>query len=187
MRLKGLMDPLIENQNFNEVMENVRENNFPVGVYGISESGKGYFINGVYENQDKPMVVVTHSDVEARNIYEDLNLYTSEVYYFPTKEVVFYNIDAISGDLRWARLKVIKEILNCNKKIIVTSIEAFACIYTPIELYRSHSFTLKLGEELDLRDLSKTLTECGYERLDMVEGKGEFSLRGGILDVFPPT
>lgn len=186
MRLKGLMDPLIENQNFNEVMGDVRENNFPVGVYGISESGKGYFINGLYENQDKPMVVVTHSDVEARNLYEDLNLYTSEVYYFPTKEVVFYNIDAVSGDLRWARLKVIKEILNCNKKIIVTSIEAFACIYTPIELYRSHSFALNLGDELDLRDLSKTLTECGYERLDMVEGKGEFSLRGGILDVFPP-
>jgi transcription-repair coupling factor (superfamily II helicase) len=180
------MNPLIESQNFKEVMGNINNKKFPVGVYGLSESGKSYFINGVYENQDKPMVVVTHSDVEARNLYEDLSLYIPEVYYFPTKEVVFYNIDAISGDLRWARLKVLKEILNNNKKIIVTSIESFTSVYTPIELYRSHSFKLKVGDELDLRELSKKLVECGYERLEVVEGKGEFSLRGGILDVFPP-
>lgn len=186
MRLKGLMNPLIESQNFKEVIGNINNKNFPVGIYGLSESGKSYFINGIYENQDKPMVVVTHSDVEARNLYEDLSLYIPDVYYFPTKEVVFYNIDAISGDLRWARLKVLKEILNNKKKIIVTSIESFTSMYTPIELYRSHSFKLKVGDELDLRELSKKLVECGYERLEAVEGKGEFSLRGGILDVFPP-
>ena len=53
------------------------------------------------------------------------------MYYLPVKEVVFYNIDAISGDLRWARLKVIKEIINKKKKIIVTSIDAFVAKYTP--------------------------------------------------------
>ncbi len=70
------------------------------------------------------------------------------MYYFPTKEVVFYNIDAISGDLRWARLKVIKEILNNKKKIIITSIDAFAAVYTPKELYKNYSFTLKKGDEV---------------------------------------
>ena len=62
------------------------------------------------------MVVVTHSDIEAKNLYEDLSFYTTDVYYFPVREVVFYNVDAISGDLRWARLKVIKEILNKKER-----------------------------------------------------------------------
>ena len=123
--------------------------------------------------------------MEAKNLYEDLSFYTTDVYYFPTKEVVFYNIDAISGDLRWARLKVIKEMLNNKKKIIITSIDAFAAIYTPKELYKNYSFTLKTGDEVNFKDLSKKLVESGYERVEIVEGKGEFSLRGGILDVFP--
>ncbi|SHK04521.1 transcription-repair coupling factor [Clostridium cavendishii DSM 21758] len=186
MRLEGLINPLKEDLKFKQVIENIQDRELPVGILGLSESGKSYFINAIYEKQEKSIVIVTHSDVEARNIYEDLNLYMTDVYYFPTKEVVFYNIDAISGDLRWARLKVIKEMLNSRRKVIVTSIEAFSTIYTPIELYKSHSFSLKVGKEIDLRELSKKLVECGYERMEVVEGKGEFSLRGGILDVFPP-
>ena len=65
-----------------------------------------------YDELDKPFLIVTHSDVEAKNLYEDLSFYIPHVYYFPTKEVVFYNIDAISGDLRWERLKVIREMIN---------------------------------------------------------------------------
>lgn len=93
-------------------------------------------------------MVVTQSDMEAKNLYEDLIFYTSEVYYFPVKEMVFYNIDAISGDLRWARLKVINEILNNKKKIIVTSIEAFAAKYTPHNLFLEYSMKFKEGDEV---------------------------------------
>ena len=87
-----------------------------------------------------------------------------------------------------ARLKVIKEILNNkNKKIIVTSVDALTALYTPRKKYFNYSITIKNGDEVDLKDISKKLVECGYERVEVVEGKGEFSFRGGILDVFPPT
>lgn len=187
MRLKGLIKPLENSDKFKEIINNLNSNRDPVNIYGVSESGKSYILDGIYENLDTSVVIITHSDMEAKNLYEDLCFYTTEVYYFPTKEVVFYNIDAISGDLRWARLKVIKEMLNNKKKIIVTSIDAFASVYTPKELYKNYSFTLKTGDEVNFRDLSKKLVESGYERVEIVEGKGEFSLRGGILDVFPPT
>lgn len=187
MRLKGLIKPLENSEKFKEIINDLNSNRDPVNIYGVSESGKSYILDGIYENLETSIVIVTHSDMEAKNIYEDLSFYTTEVYYFPTKEVVFYNIDAISGDLRWARLKVIKEMLNNRKKIIVTSIDAFAAVYTPKELYKNHSFILNTGDEVDFRDLSKKLVESGYERVEIVEGKGEFSLRGGILDVFPPT
>lgn len=123
--------------------------------------------------------------MEAKNLYEDLNLYLSNVYYFPAKEIVFYNVDAISGDLRWARLNVIKEILSNNKNIIVTSIDAFAARYTPKDLFKTHTVSISVGDEVDFKELSKILVEAGYDRVDVVEGKGEFSLRGGLLDLFP--
>ena len=188
MRLQGVMQPLKDNMKFKSITEKISEKTFPINIYGISESGKSYIINGIFEENDNSMVVVTHSDVDAKNLYEDLSFYTTDVFYFPVREVVFCNVDAISGDLRWARLKVIKEILqNERKKIIVTSIDALTSLYTPKEYYLRYSMIIKTGDDIDLKEISKSLLQCGYERVEVVEGKGEFSFRGGILDVFPPT
>lgn len=184
MRLKGLIKPLINNNKFSQILSLTKDNKL-VELNGVSDSARGLFLASIYESIDKPMVVITSSDMEAKNLYEDLNLFINNVYYFPSKEVVFYNIDAISGDLRWERLKVIKAILNGKKNIIVTSIEGFSLRLAPRELYKSHILNLKLGMEVNLKSISKLLIEGGYERVEMVEGKGEFSLRGGILDVYP--
>ncbi len=186
MRLKGLVEPLITSDKFSSIKSDIEEKDKLVEVSGLSESSKAYFVNSVYESFERPVVIITHNDMEAKNLYEDLNLYTSNVSYFPAKEVVFYNVDAISGDLRWARLRVIKEILERKKGIVVTSIDAFASAYTPKKLFTNHKLSLKVGKEVSFDDISKVLVEGGYERVEIVEGKGEFSLRGGLLDVFPP-
>ncbi len=185
MRLKGLIEPLKNSTEFQNIISSIENKKYPIGIYGASESGRGYIASGIFENIDKSIVIVTQSDMEAKNLYEDLIFYTNEVYYFPIREMVFYNIDAISGDLRWARLKVINEILNKKKKIIVTSIEAFSAKYTPHKLFLEYSMELKQGDEVDFNEITKKLIQSGYERVEIVEGKGQFSLRGGILDVFP--
>ena len=184
MRFKGLMEPLISNESFIEVLSNI-DSRRVVEIEGLSGSSKSYFLNGIFEESNNSMVIITDSDMQAKNIYEDLSLFNNNVFYFPAKEVVFYNIDAISGDLRWERLKVVKELLNSKKKIIITSIDAFASRYTPRSLYKSHKIDLKIGKEVDFNNLSRLLVEGGYERVEMIEGKGEFALRGGILDVYP--
>ena len=187
MRLNGLIDPLLENEKFKLLDNAISDKEFPLEVNGLSDSGRGYLISSIFEREDRSMVIVTGSDMEAKELYDDLSLYTLDVHYLPTKEIVFYNIDAISGDLRWARLKVIKEILeNKDKKIVVTSIESFVSFYTPIELYKKYSFSISEEEEVDINGVVQKLVESGYERVTVVEGKGEFALRGGILDVYPP-
>lgn len=184
MRLKGLMEPLITSGKFLDIISNINSNNL-LEIEGLSNSSRSYAISGVYESLNRPIVVITDNEMEAKNLYEDLSLFINDVYYFPVKETVFYNIDAISGDLRWERLKVIKEILTKKKNIIVTSIDAFASRYTPRNLFLNHMISLKAGEEVDLIKLTELLVEGGYDRVEMVEGKGEFSIRGGLLDVFP--
>ena len=182
------MKPLIDNEGFKRVLEYMNQGQYPLSISGLSDSGKSYLIDGIFEKSENSIVIITHSDIEAKNLYEDLSLYSTNVYYFPVREVVFYNIDAISGDLRWARLKVIKEILqNRDKKIVITSIDALTSLYTPRDYYYDYSMKIVQGAEIDLKELSHKLIECGYERVEAVEGKGEFSFRGGILDVFPPT
>ena len=131
MRLQGLLQPLKENEKFISILNELKKKSFPIDIVGLSESGKSYIIDAIFSEIEDSLVVVTHNEIEAKNLYDDLSLYSTNVYFLPIREVVFYNVDAISGDLRWARLKVIKEILDDkNKKIIVTSIEAMTSVYT---------------------------------------------------------
>lgn len=186
MRLKGLIQPLKESREFKDIINAKEKHRYPIGVFGLSESARSFLIHGIYDELDKPFLVLTHNDVEAKNIYEDLNLYIPNVFYFPAKEVVFYSIDAISGDLRWERLKVIKEMAQKGKKIIVASIESLAQRYIPFNLYKEYTFKYSVGESISLEELNEKLIQSGYERVDIVENKGQFSVRGGIMDIFPP-
>ncbi|GAA0781796.1 transcription-repair coupling factor [Hathewaya limosa] len=186
MRLKGLMKPLLENERFSEIKKNMTEKSYPIGVYGISESSKAYLTNAIYNTVNKSILIVTHNDIEARNLYEDLNFFLPNVYYLPTRELVFYNIDAISGDLRWERLKVIREMLREEKKIVITTVDALVAVYTPLEMFKENIFKLSVGDTVDTKKLSERLVQSGYERTLTVEQKGQFSIRGGIIDIYPP-
>lgn len=187
MRLEGLIKPLKESSEYKTFIESIKKHEFPAEVLGLSDSSRSYFIDTLYEGMDHTLLILTHSDVEARKLYEDLSFYTSDVYYFPVKEIVFYNAYAISGDVRWERLKVIHEISKSGKKIIITCIETLATFYIPIKLYEKYTFNFKVGETLKIDEFGRKLIESGYERVDMVEGKGQFSIRGGILDVYSPV
>ncbi|MCY6371973.1 transcription-repair coupling factor [Clostridium ganghwense] len=186
MRLKGLIQPLVESSSFRRVLNGINKNEFPIEILGISDSARSYFINGLYEQEDKAIFIFTNSDVEAKNLYEDISFYLPNVYYFPTKEVVFYNIYAVSGDLRWERLKVIREMLRKGRKIIVTSIESLASNYICPQLYREYTLSFSVGDVVNLEKIGEKLIQSGYERVNIVEGKGEFSIRGGILDIYSP-
>ncbi len=180
------MAPLQISSEFKEIRRSIKEDKYPIGVHGLSESGKSYLLYGVYEEIEKSMLIVTHNDIEAKNIYEDLSFYCNDVYYLPTREVTFYNIEAVSGDLRWERLKVFNKILNGEKNIIVTSIESLAASYAPVELFKRFSFEIEVGSIVDIKALSQQLVMCGYERCSVVGNIGQFSVRGGIIDVYPP-
>jgi len=186
MRFNGLMEPLKESKEFKNILVGMENQKYPIGIFGLSDSSRSYLIECIYSEKEVPIVVVTSSDVEAKNIYEDLSLYSTDVFYFPTKEVVFYNVDAISGDLRWERLKVIRQMMTKKKKIIVCSIEAFIGAYIPVNLYKENTYKFSVGDTVDLSKFSQQLVQSGYERVEMVEGKGQFSLRGGILDIYSP-
>ncbi|WP_138203387.1 transcription-repair coupling factor [Haloimpatiens lingqiaonensis] len=186
MKLQGLMKPLMENKKFKDIVQNIETEKGPIEIYGVADSSRSYLINGIYSELNRNILILTHSDIEARNLYEDISFYTNNAYYFPVKETVFYNIYALSGDLRWERLKVIREMLRRGKKIIITTVEALTSLYTPIELFKKYTLKYSTGSNVELDTLIKKLVESGYERTPSVDGKGQFSIRGGIVDIYPP-
>lgn len=187
MRLSGLISPFVFSKEFIKIKEDIDKNIYPISINGLSESSKSFLISSIFSETDKNIVVVTHNEIDARKIYEDISFFYPNSYLLPSKEIVFYNIDAISGDLRWERLKVIREMIRQSRKIIITSIDNLASAYIPKELYKEYTFKLSLGKEINISNLTLKLVESGYERIDTVVLKGQFSIRGGILDIFPPN
>ncbi len=187
MRLKGIIDPLLKEDKFISLIDNIKKGETPVEISGISDSAKSYVVSAMYNEVDKPFLILSYSDMEARNIYEDLLFHYDNVEYFPNKEVVFYNIDAISGDLRWRRINVLKNVLSKKNNIVVASIEAVMSKYTPIDTFKGYIKKVSIGDIVDAKKTSMWLIEGGYERVVTVENKGQFSIRGGIIDIYPPT
>ena len=132
-------------------------------------------------------VLVTFSEQKAKEIYEDYTFYDKNVYLYPAKDMMFYQAD-IHGNLQTKeRLKCIKAIIDNENATIVTTFDALMNNAVPVEKIAGYIITLKKNDTIDIQKLNEKLVALGYERNYQVETEGQFSIRGGIIDIFPMT
>ncbi|MGB9679036.1 MAG: transcription-repair coupling factor [Thermoanaerobacteraceae bacterium] len=168
------------------IIEKVSRGETPILAYGLTESQKAHITNHIMNVFNKTVLFVTYDNVEARIIYEDLSSFTKgNAYLFPPREALFYKIDAASQNITSERLNVITKIIDGKPHGIVVSADAVCGKLIPLELYKKYYFEYKVNDRILLDDFIKNLIVMGYERVESVEGKGQFSIRGGIIDIFP--
>lgn len=132
-------------------------------------------------------IIVTFSEQKARDIYEDYRFYDKNVMIFPAKDLIFYQAD-LSGNVVTAdRMRCIKAILENEKCTVVTTIDAFVAHMVSADIIADHIQYFDVGSEIVLNDVASELVGAGYVRNYQIEGKGQFSIRGGIIDIFPLT
>ncbi len=158
--------------------------NAPISVSGVAETAHPQLISAV---GGAPKLVVTYSDMESQSILNDLRLYTSKAIMFPSKDYTFYNIESMGRAKENARLSVLDKILTDPETIVVASVEALLTYTAHRERFRDSIIEIATGIEAGTDELIKALAEMGYKREEMIEGVGQFSVRGGILDVFSPN
>ena len=101
--------------------------------------------------------------------------------FFPSSDLLFYDIEAAGRDIRRARLDIFERLIRGTQRLhIVTTIEALLGASAPKKLYEELSFSLEIGDVFPPDELAKRLTELGYRREEAVEGAGQFSIRGGV-------
>ncbi|MFZ5354779.1 MAG: transcription-repair coupling factor [Bacillota bacterium] len=175
-------------QEYKLFMQSLKSGAQVIEAHGISDTQKALLAAAVSNQFEKSCIIVTHNEIAARKLYEDVHFFNKEAAeLLPAGEMIFHRIDARSNEIRQQRLKVISEILEKKKKIICTSVEALLGKLIFPEIFTSMKKRIALGEAIDLDELLLFFIQSGYERVDMVEGKGQFSIRGGIVDFFPPT
>lgn len=179
MNFKNLLSEYGEYSDFCAALKSGKT---PISTCGIVQSAMPQFIFGAHE---KKSWIITYSDQEAKQMLFDLELYTDNVYLFPAKEYVFFEIDAQNRHNENMRLEALVN-MQRNGGITVTSLEALLQYTIRPEVLKDSTLSLKLGDQCDPEELSEKLVKMGYVREEEVSGKGQFSLRGGILDVFSP-
>ena len=168
---------------YKSYIEDVKNNVNPMLLSGLTDSGKVHISYSTHFYTEKPICIITYNEMQAKKIIKDLQYFEEKVDFFPKKEIFAYDYLAESKDNLFDRIEVLNNIINKKSKIVVTTVEA---IMQPMiskkVLYKNH-LKLKVGQEYQLEKLKETLIKLGYERYDIIEGKGQFSIRGGIVDI----
>lgn len=183
-----LIDPLKNLNSYKKIIDDVNVGQTPISTYGIIEESLGQIIIGLREHLDRQVLFVVDEEKKARRIYEDItNLKDLDVEILPSKETMFYDIDISSDENLNKRLKILSKLNRGDKFILIASLESLLDKLVSREIFNSYKLNIDEDSIVDLKDLSQSLNKSGYERVAMVEAKGEFSIRGGIIDVFPPS
>lgn len=180
MEVKGFSAPLPE-----EIPYSVKIKNTPVSLTGAFGAGAAYIAYALSRELNRPALIVTENSREARKVYRDICMFDKAAMLFPPKDIVFYTADVYSREIDAERLKVTESLVKGENRTIVMSADAALSKFTPKAVFEKYVLDIHVGESYCLEYLVKRLTEMGYERSDMAEGRGMFALRGGILDIFP--
>ncbi|MGL4799453.1 MAG: transcription-repair coupling factor [Cellulosilyticaceae bacterium] len=150
---------------------------------------KGHLIYSLAHFTGTSPIIITQDEISAKKLYEDIQfLYEDkEVYLYPARDILFYNADVHSMDITAERMKIIEAMLMQQNVIIIIPIGALMNPLTPKETWLSYQKEIKEGQVVDVKKLATYMLEVGYERVGKVEGIGQYAIRGGIIDVYPPN
>jgi len=184
--MRGLIDPLLELNEYNEILGTIKNYSAPVSITGLSDSQKAHLAFAMCEHLGLKGVYVAPNEMQARRLYGDFTFFFgSDVLFLPSKEIMLHDIEARSNEAVFERVRVLHSMLEGRYKMVVMSAEAASHKLPPVDTFRQYIVKLSLGARVNLADLSQRLVEMGYERMDVVEGRGQFTIRGGIIDIFP--
>ena len=168
---------------FIELLKKIESKQSPILVSGLVSVGEAQIAEAIHKFGKKSILILTYNEIQAKQLYEDLSYYNEDVVFFPKKEIVTYDYIAESKDLPYERIEALNKIVSKKKQIIITTIEAAIQKLPAKKSLYKNELKIKVGESYNLEEIKKKLVNLGYSRYDLIEGRGQFSVRGGIVDI----
>lgn len=179
---------LASNAGFASLLRACEKNMLPAGVTGLSYLNKVHLIHSLCEESGARALIITGDEGEAVKIKEDLNtLFASEdTLLYPARDFSLSSTAGQSREYEHLRLGVLGRMLEGDYKAVVCSIEGAMQFTIPPDVLLSRSFVIEQGMDISIEKAREILVNAGYSPCEMVEGSGQFAVRGGILDFYPP-
>lgn len=181
--MKAFLTPLQGLAEFEQIKEKSKMNKGILQVSGCMESQKSHLMYGL-SGIAPYRLILAEDERRAREIYEDYRFYDRKVYSYPAKDLLFFQADIHGNLLIRQRMKVIKALLEEKELTVVTSIDGCMDFLESLEKIKEQLIHYESDSTVDIEQLKNQLVALGYERVGQVEMPGQFSVRGGIVDIY---
>lgn len=173
---------------FNKIRALAKTSRGIINITGISDGRAMPVAAIIAEEREGKSLIITSSHSKAKKLAEDLSFFVDKkIYVIPDEEQLFLRYEAKSHEDLEERLVALKALLSDEPCIVIAPILGAVKKMAPREIFQEHLLCFQLGASIDLEEVKKKLTFMGYERTSMVESKSQYGIRGGIVDIFPPT
>ncbi|GIP41352.1 transcription-repair-coupling factor [Paenibacillus sp. J31TS4] len=187
--MRSLIQAFSGDTDFQSILSGIRSGMREQLISGLTGSSRQVMIAALAGELERPILVVTHNMFAAQKIAEDLKECLSEeqVLLYPAQELLATEASVQSPETLAQRIDALTRLAAGFRGVLVTPFAGLRRLLPLKEVYADASVTLELGQELDLEAFLLRMTELGYSRVEQVERKGELSVRGGIIDIYPLT
>ena len=178
-----ILKELEKSSKYNDFIKNLENKKSPIAISGLTGVAEASIIAKCLEQTKRPIFIITYNEIQAQALVNDLKFFTEDVAYLPKKEIITYDYVAESKNLPYERIEILNKIYKKQKLIIVTSVETIKQKIISKDTLYKNVLKFKVGDRCDLEVLKQKLVDLGYKRFDLIDGRGEFSVRGGIIDI----
>ena len=182
--MNTIIGELGKSNKFVDLSNQIENKKSPISISGLTDVGMVELLSAINQYNKKPILLITYNEIQAKQILEIIENFEKEkAVLFSKKEIVTYDFVAESKDLPYERIETLNKIKDKKNLIVVTTIEALMQKLPPKEILFKNILEFKVGDIYNLEELKKTLVNLGYSRCEFIEGRGQFSVRGGIVDI----
>lgn len=184
--MRALTAPLEELGELDEIKKQLKKKDGCVSLTGCVESQKVHMIYGLSEGC-KNRLIITFSDLRVKELLEDCRFYDRNAMSYPAKDLIFYQADIHGNQLVTERIRCLRRMLEGKPVTVVTTLSGLMTPQVPLSVFRQRLLKIDQNTQIDETDISRQLVEMGYEKSYQVESPGQFSIRGGIVDIYDLT
>ncbi|MDD6012900.1 MAG: transcription-repair coupling factor [Oscillospiraceae bacterium] len=171
---------------FMSIVSALQSGKTPMGIIGLTPVHKAHYISALCSEMKKKCLIICPDEGSATKLCDDLNTFCGGAYVYPARDYNFRGAESQSKEFEQRRIGVLSRMIDGDYQFILASGEAAMQLTLPLSELKKRTLHIKSGEELSQHTIIRTLLSAGYVRADQVGGAGQFSIRGGILDIFPP-
>lgn len=179
-------EPLLQLEAFAQAQRILAKEEGLLLLTGCVESQKTHLMYSLGRSW-KVKLVLTYSELKAKEIYEEYQALGEEVFYYPAKDFLFFHADIQGNELLRQRMTAVSRLLSGKKAVIVTTLDGCMAPLLPFEKLKEFTLSVGTGSMIEMEAMKRCLVRMGYERTGQVELPGQFAVRGGILDIYPLT
>ena len=188
--MKTFYAPLSELAGIEQLKKDFEVTGQPVMISGCIDTQKIHLVHAAV-NDYRFRLIITSDEAKAREMQEDSRFFDKSSIYYPAKDFIFYSADVHGNQLAGERLRCIQKIIaaqdNKTNITVITTIDGCVDMLMPLQRYRDNIIHFKNSDIIDTEKLISKLVGIGYTRVPMIDGQGQFAVRGGIIDIFSYT